>query len=335
MEYVSGEILIKNGFQKGYIGFSKNKILEIGKGTCPKKPIVKGLIIPSLVNAHTHIGDSFIGKKKEKLPKDIKKLVAPPNGLKHKMLSQVSEKELINGMENSINSMIKSGTNIFCDFRENGIIGICQLKTALNLWKISSVILSRPDSLNYFKKEMDILLKNSDGIGLSAISDWDFIDLQKISKHVKKEKKLFAFHASELFREDIDQILDLKPDFLIHMIKASESDIIRVKENNIPIILCPRSNYFFGFKPKYETLKKNNVDVIFGTDNAMLNSPSMLEELKYILQTTNVFSKEELLLNSTYLARKALNLKCDILGPNSKIDFIVLDKKNMMPLFVS
>ncbi len=335
MKYVSGEILTKNGFQKGYIGFNKEKIFDIGKGICPKKPIARGWIIPSLVNAHTHIGDSFIKNKKVKLPKDIKKLVAPPDGLKHKMLRKTSEKELITGMENSISEMIKSGTNIFCDFREDGIIGICQLKTALSLWKISSVILSRPDSLIYHKNEIDILLKNSDGIGLSAISDWDFTDLQKISKHVKKEKKLFAFHASERIREDIDLILDLKPDFVVHMLKATESDIMRVKENNIPIVLCPRSNYFYGFKPKYEILKKNNIDVIFGTDNAMLNSPNIIEEIKYILRKTNVFSKEELLYNSTYLTRKALNLKCDILGLNSMADFIILDKKNMMPIYIS
>ena len=90
MEYVSGEILTKNGFEKGFLGFEKDKIVESGNDHPPKKPVCKGLIVPSFVNAHTHIGDSFIREKNIKLPKDIEKLVAPPYGLKHKLLKEVS-----------------------------------------------------------------------------------------------------------------------------------------------------------------------------------------------------------------------------------------------------
>ncbi len=42
MEFVSGEILTIDGFQKGYISFEKNKIITTEKGTCPKKPVAKG-----------------------------------------------------------------------------------------------------------------------------------------------------------------------------------------------------------------------------------------------------------------------------------------------------
>ena len=142
MDFVAGEILTVDGFQKGYLGFEKRVIVEVGRGVCPKKAVAKGLIAPSFVNVHTHIGDSFIMDKKIDLPRDVEALVAPPDGLKHKLLREASEGELIDGMEKSIEVMIKSGTSVFCDFREDGIIGICLLKTALQLWNISSVILS-------------------------------------------------------------------------------------------------------------------------------------------------------------------------------------------------
>ena len=335
MEFVSGEVLTKKGFQKGYIGFEKRKIVEIGIEKSPKKPVAKGLIIPSFVNAHTHIGDSFIKKRKIKLPRDVEKLVAPPNGLKHKLLKQVTEKELIEGMENSIDYMIKSGTSVFCDFREDGIIGISLLKIALDLWNISSVILSRPDNLLYNKNEMDILMNNSDGIGLSAISDWNYSELQKISKHVKKKKKLFAIHASERVRENIEDILDLKPDFLVHMIRATESDLQQVKDSEVPIVLCCRSNNFYGILPNFKLLKKVGVELALGTDNAMLNNPSILDEILFVIKKTNIFSTEELLNFATFNARKVLNLECDILGSNSKAEFVVLDKKTLKPLYVS
>lgn len=335
MDFVSGDILTKNGFKGGYIGFEGKKIVETGKGDSPKKPICKGLIIPTFVNAHTHIGDSFIKEKNIDLPKNIEELVAPPNGFKHKLLREASDIEIIEGMKKSIKTMIENGTKYFCDFRENGFLGIKQLKTALSLNKISSIILSRPGSLKYDKNEVDILLKNSDGIALSSISDWDYSELQKIAKNAREKNKIFALHASERIREDIDDILDLKPNFLVHMIKAQESDLERVYENNIPIVVCPRSNSFYGLKPNFRLMKKVGVNLLLGTDNAMLNSPVILDEIHYVKSVTRDFSTFELLFMTTYGARKALNLDCGILGPNSRADFMVLDKKSLKPLYIS
>ena len=335
MEYISGEILTKKGFEKGFIAFERGKIVETGSGNSPKKPICRGLIVPTFVNAHTHIGDSFIKEKRIELPKNIKDLVAPPNGLKHKLLRETSDEEIITGMEKSIDLMIKSGTKYFCDFRENGILGISQLKAALHLWKINSLILSRPDSEKYEKNEIDILLKNSEGIAISSISDWDYSELQKVARDTRQKNKIFALHASERVRENIDYILDLKPNFLVHMLQASESDFIRVKENKIPIIICPRANSYYGLKPDFKLLKKVGVELLLGTDNAMLNTPVILDEINYIKSISKLFSLMELLYMTTISARKALNLELDILGPNSKTDFIVLGKKSLKPLYIS
>ena len=151
------------------------------------------------------------------------------------------------------------------------------MKTALRLLNINSLILSRPDSLKYDKNEVDVLLKNSDGIAISSISDWEYSELQKIAQDTREKNKIFALHASERIRENIDNILDLKPNFLVHMIKAPESDLLRVKENKIPIVVCPRANSFYGLKPNFSLLKKVGVDLSLGTDNAMLNSPVILD----------------------------------------------------------
>jgi len=335
MKYVSGEILTVDGLKKGYIGFEKNKIVETGSNLPPKKPVCKGLIVPTFVNMHTHIGDSFIKRRKIKLPKNVEELVKPPNGLKHRLLKQVKEEEIINGMKNSIDVMINSGVSKFCDFREGGLKGILDIKKASRNKKISAIILSRPMELKYNFDEIENLLENSDGIGLSSVSDWDFYELKKISSHVKKRNKLFAFHASEIARENIDEILDLKPDFLVHMVKATESDLIRVKENDIPIVLCLRSNAFFGLKTNIKLIKKVGNTIIFGTDNCMLYPPNILDEIKFVKNKYKVFPIEQLLYSITFEARKALNLDCDILGANSKAEFVVLDKKTLKPLYIS
>ena len=334
MEFVSGEILTENGFKKGFLGFENNKIVEIGSSNPSKKPVCKGIIVPSFVNAHTHIGDSFIRSKNVKFSRNIDEMVAPPDGLKHKLLKTVSNEEISNGMKQSINIMRKKGTRFFCDFREGGMLGLNQLKSTLKPQVISAIILSRPASLVYNKSEVDLLLKHSEGVGISSISDWDYSELKKIARHTKKQKKIFALHASEQFREDIDLVLDLKPDFLVHMVKAKESDFVRVKENSISIVLCPRSNSFFGLKPDVKLMKKVGVKLLLGTDNVMLNTPDVLDDLDYLKKATSVFSVEQLLNMITYNPRKVLNLTPSILCPNSPAEFIVLDKKTLKTLYI-
>jgi cytosine/adenosine deaminase-related metal-dependent hydrolase len=330
MEFIYGEILTKNGFNKGYIGFKNNKIIEISDKYPKKKPMIKGLIIPSLINSHTHIGDYFIKKLKKNLPRDINKLVAPPNGLKHKLLNKTSDEKIIQGMKESIKIMLNNGISKFIDFRENGLSGIDLLKKTISNYKnIKPIILSRPNHLEYNKEEINNILKNSQGIGLSSITDFDYSEIKKIAKHTKIKKKIFSIHASERIRENIDQILDLKPDFIIHMNNATESDLIRVKENNIPIVICPRSNAFFKLKINYEKMEKLNINLMLGTDNAMITQPNILKELEYYKKISKNNSIEKLLNMITYNPRKALNLEYNILDFKLLKEFTILDKETL------
>ena len=82
-------------------------------------------------------------------------------------------------------------------------------------------------------------------------------------------------------------------------------------------------------------MKKVGIDFVLGTDNAMLNSPNVLDELKYLKNEYNGFSIHDLLSRITYGARKALNLECDILGQDSPANFVVLDKQSLKTVYVS
>jgi len=334
MDYIQGDILTEEGFIKGHIAFDYDNDISIRRGNSPHKPLVQGLIVPSFVNSHTHIGDSFIKEKKIVLPKNVEELVAPPNGLKHKLLRNASEKELINGMEKSIIDMIKKGTSSFCDFRENGVKGISLLKIALKNKKIRPIILSRPTGLIYDKDEINQLLRISQGFGLSSVSDWEYSEIEKIAKIAKRKGKIIALHASEVFREDIDLILDLKPDFLIHMIKATESDLFRLKEEGIPVVICPRSNSFFNLKLDLKLMKKIGITLMLGTDNSMLNSPDVLDELKFLLKYSKIFTLEELFKMITITPKKVLNLVDCISGPNLLGNFVVLERDSLNPIYI-
>jgi cytosine/adenosine deaminase-related metal-dependent hydrolase len=335
MDYIYGEILTKDGFITGHLGLNDNeRVDEIGKGAPPKKPIAKGLIIPTCVNAHTHLGDSFIRFQHIQLPRNVKDLVAPPAGLKHRLLKQATEPEILEGIQKSLVEMSIAGTSCFCDFREGGFLGIYQIRKAMKHCSIESVILSRPSQMTYDKQELDRLLENSDGIGLSSISDWEPSEIEKLASHVRKKKKLFALHASEVEREDIDRVLDLKPNLLVHMIAATKADLEKVNNASIPIVICPRAYLFFHLKYNLELMKKTDVTLLLGTDNAMINNPDVLEEVK-VLQKTGVFSLEELLTTVTYTPRKALNLDDCIQGRDLSEKYIVLERDSLKQLYAS
>jgi cytosine/adenosine deaminase-related metal-dependent hydrolase len=335
MEYISGEILTKDGLVTGYLGLEDNVVVgDRGKGSPPKKPLATGVIIPTCINAHTHLGDSFIRFHHLALPHNVKELVAPPAGLKHRLLKQATEQEILAGIQTSLQEMRTAGTSCFCDFREGGFLGIYQIRKALKHCPVDAVILSRPAQMVYNKDELDQLLENSDGIGLSSISDWESSEIEKLSLHVRKKNKLLALHASEVEREDIDQVLDLKPNLLIHMIAATKTDLERVNDASIPIVICPRSYLFFHLKHNLELMKNTGVTLLLGTDNAMINNPDVLEEVK-VLKKTKVFSLEELLTTITFTPRKALNLTDCIQGRDLSEKYIVLERDSLKLLYAS
>jgi len=235
-----------------------------------------------IFNCHTHIGDAFIKLPQKKF--NVEELVAPPYGYKHLMLKKASEEEIIKGMEKAIEKMEACNTNVFIDFREGGKKGVEILNKALKGKKIKAIILSRPEKMEYDENEMERLLDISHGIGVSSISDWKYEELQAIANHVKERKKIFAIHASEDKREDIQKILDLSPYFLVHLCNATEEDIEEVSKKKIGVVICPRSNKFFGLKPPLQLLMEKGIDIMLGTDNAMIVEPNIIEEMNFLVK---------------------------------------------------
>ncbi|MBN1280998.1 MAG: amidohydrolase family protein [Candidatus Thermoplasmatota archaeon] len=333
MQYVQGDILLHEGFVHGYLGFSaKSQAVEIGKGVPPAQPVAKGVILPTLVNAHTHLGDAFIRTKKLPLPRSVSELVRPPDGVKFQLLKGATEQEVVQGMQQAVSEMSAAGTAGFCDFREGGLIGIFQLRRALRHSSVHAMILSRPSQMKYEREEVDWLLQNSDGIGLSSLSDWEPSEIEKIAAHTRRKNKMFAVHASEILREDVDRILELRPGLLVHMIQATQADLQRVHDAGIPVVICPRSYSFFHLKHNFSLMKQTKVTVLLGTDNAMINTPDVSEEVRF-LRNSGSFSTEELLKMVTYTPRKALNLDDDIQGPTLLQHFIVLEKGSLKLLY--
>jgi cytosine/adenosine deaminase-related metal-dependent hydrolase len=274
---------------KGYIVVRDGAIKEIVE----EKTDSTNIIAPCFVNAHTHIGDSVIKDPvlgnciDHYVERNLSELVQPPNGLKHRILNSTPHYEIVEAMHRSVNDMMQTGTCAFADFREGGLQGCMALREALHDVELKCVTLGRPKYTDQeseaLKTEIQKILSNADGLGMSGANDLDMNVLEEGSRSAKKNHKLFAIHAGENTREDIEKALFLDPDILIHLTKANSQDLKEISDRKIPVVVCPRSNFItgVGMAPIIDMFKEG-IDVAVGTDNVMLNSVNMFSEMEVL-----------------------------------------------------
>ncbi|MFP4628778.1 MAG: amidohydrolase family protein [Halobacteriales archaeon] len=223
------------------------------------------IVVPAFVNAHVHLGDSVAKDAGAGLT--LRELVAPPDGLKHRLLRAAGAAELEGAMRRTLRFMRRGGTGACADFREGGPEGVRQLRTAADGLDIDALALGRGDPT---------VLEVADGYGASGAADDTFDAARQAAAAAGKP---FGIHAGEVDAGDINPALDLEPDFLVHMVHAEALHLDRVEDAGTPVVVCPRANASTGVgRPPVPALLERTT-VALGTDNVMLNSPSMFREM--------------------------------------------------------
>ncbi len=239
------------------------------------------VLFPSFFNAHTHIGDSFFEAPKI----ELEKLVGP-EGMKFRIFKEESEDEILKWMRKSVR-LIERTSATSLEFREGGIEGYMLYEKA-DKNKIL-IALSRPTD----EAEAEKLIEISYGFGFSSVRDHDADLLEYCRKLARKKGKIFAIHAGERDDGDVEDALTLEPDYLIHMNMASKSKLEKAMEMGMAIVSCFRSNAFFGlFNLRNYEILSDYENWFIGTDNAMISTPSMLDEVRfasYFLDCKRVF----------------------------------------------
>jgi cytosine/adenosine deaminase-related metal-dependent hydrolase len=322
---------------------SKEKILDC-KGL---------LLIPGLINSHTHIGDS-IGKDVS-LDSNADSRIHPVSGIKQRILTETPKKELAKFIRKSAISMLRKGITTFVDFREGGTEGIQLLKDAIKGNPIRSIILGRID---YYQTKSDIqkntsmpesyqlelksLLRNCDGIGISGPNENSDSNLDTYSKI----KKLRAIHAAETLQSystsqkvfkssEPMRALLAKPTFLVHMTFATKNDLRKISKNVRGIVICPRANAALAEGiPDIVLMDKMNCNLAIGTDNVMINSPDLFREMDYLWKVSMALYKKridpkKILKMATTNAGKILNQKIGSIKEGFLADCIFLEKKSI------
>jgi cytosine/adenosine deaminase-related metal-dependent hydrolase len=256
------------------------------------------VMIPGLINSHIHIGDSFAKERGQN--KVLIEVVRPPNGIKHQLLRETPNTEKVRGIKCAIHEMISNGITCFIDFRENGIKGIDLLQNALKNEDIKCLIFGRFDKLD----ELKGVFNKSDGIGLSSyhqLSDDSKPELKRMKAFLNKK---IACHVAELNHDSLllNQIFDDEiVDIIVHGTQLKIDDLQKIQEKNIKIILCPRSNGYFGLGyPPIKSMLELGIQFSLGTDNVMVNNLSLFEEMRYLyyIARNQIMDKELKALNA-------------------------------------
>jgi cytosine/adenosine deaminase-related metal-dependent hydrolase len=268
------------------------------------------IILPAFVNAHTHIGDSIAKEAGGGL--SLSELVAPPDGLKHRLLREADRADLVAAMRRSLSFMERSGTAACIEFREGGVAGVEAIAEAGDGLDVETVVLGR---------ESVEAMEASDGFGASGTDDGEF---SRERSATAEAGKLFGIHAGEVDSGDINGALDLDPDFLVHMVHAEKLHLERVADSEIPVVVCPRSNLVtdVGVPPVRDLLDRTTVAL--GTDNVFLNSPSMFREMEFTAKLTDA-TAPEILAMATVNGAEIAGLNCGLIEEGRDARLLVLD----------
>ena len=253
--------------------------------------------------------------------------------------------------------MIKKGITTFVDFRESGLEGILLVQKALSDIPIRAVILGRIEfyqSISDIKKntpipksylnQLELVLKNCDGLGISGSNE----NNDSVLKQLSKTKKIRAIHCAETKQSYLkskqitkktepQRCMLLKPNFLVHMTYASKSDLRLVSKKIRGIVVCPRANAALAEGiPDIVQMLKMNCNVAIGTDNIMINSPDMFREMDFLWKVTmGIHQKriepKKILKMATVNAGKLLGKKIGCIKEGFLADGVFI-KKNSLDL---
>lgn len=269
------------GFRGGWLLHEGGRVVDAGEGRPPVEAEAVGVVLPSPVDAHTHVGDRVGRGRVDLRGRTLAEVVAPPQGLKHRLLAETPEDALVAGMREALWEAARAGCRHVVDFREQGAAGARMLRRAAEGTPVSPVILGRP-ARGWSDEEAREVLSVSHGFGLSGLGDVSDDAPERMAALARRAGKRFALHFSEARREDVTRALALRPDFLVHVAAAPPEDLAAVAAARVPVVCCPRSNALFGNRPPVGAMLELGIPVALGSDNAMFHPLDVLLDARLL-----------------------------------------------------
>lgn len=302
---VDGAIYDADGARPAYVRLRHGAVEEVGvRGTESsrgRERRVRGIVVPSPVNAHTHLGDAVSVREPPTGP--VERLVGAHDSYKFRLLRESRPSAKRAAIRGALERMRRQGVAVTVDFREEGEAGVELLRSAARASGVRVVALGRPLARPIAPEELDRLLGVADGIGLSSAREESVEARRVVARACRRRGKRYALHASEAVRERPDSYLDPTPDLLVHLAQATRADLETVRDAGVAVAVCPRSNALFARQPDLGAMERLGLRVLLGTDNAMFHAPSVWTELQFAYTGSRLLDRPA---SADFLARAAL-----------------------------
>ncbi len=258
------------------IEIEEGVIVNVGGGdSCGSKALRATVALPLASNAHLHSSDMLFPEYG--VEGELRELVEPPKGLKHRLLASSPREMIVEASSRAYRLSELSGVGLIADFREPAAGG-CRLgrEAAKRAFGIAQIkLLGRPGD--------PYGMEGCDGIGLNSPLDVSPGDLEPL-----RGSLILSAHVSETIdarlQEDFEKALKLGVSVIVHGVHLSRSDLEYLAEEGITLVLCPRSNMWHGIGvPPVRWAIEAKARIAFGTDNASWQTPDPLEEARLAL----------------------------------------------------
>lgn len=265
------------------------------------------VVIPGLYNSHTHMGDSVLPDGATGLT--LEEGFFRPHGYKYRELAKLTESTHLPHIVAHLRYMARTGTVCHLDFREQGAAGARLLRKASEQTGVQSVILGQFDSVPFSetelrenrrdlpaaaRAELAALLAVADGFSESTMNDLTDSAWREVRATTEALGKLRAIHCLEnagyrdlsiatTGRGDLIRAIELyDPHLIVHLTVANPDEIALLVRSGKTGVLNPRANANLGLPlPPVAALLQAGANLLLGTDNGLLNSPSLLAELDF------------------------------------------------------
>lgn len=227
------------------------------------------IAMPPLINSHIHTADYAFPETGNWL--GLEELVAPPDGLKHRLLREADPDRVRMARIEVIEISRRSGVAALADFVEGDPVA------ARVGPGIRHMVLGRPDSRGEVRGQVD-------GLGLPDVISYSRDELRELGNrfrgkpvlvHVSETRKVHKMNDFEIAMEL------LRPTAIVHGTHLSRNEIGELSKGRVGAVLCPRSNLWFSVgKPDIAGMLDEGVMLALGTDNAGWIKPDVWREME-------------------------------------------------------
>ncbi len=240
--------------------------------TCPREVLGgPGLVAtPQPALGHVHSGDHAFPEYG--VESRLKDLVAPPDGVKHKLLASTPKSKLVESILEYYRLAWRLGVGLLVDFREGGGEGCLAAKEALSKAPpgLHAIILGRPGPG---------FPQGCDGLGLSSPLDLPREELVELASRLRPSMAHVAESPEARLSGDLEAALEAGLDAIVHGTFLSPGDLESLVEAGMGLVACPRSNLWHGLgAPPLWWAYRLGVKLALGSDNAAWMPPDPWEE---------------------------------------------------------